>query len=1126
MPPWVADALSAKRLTRLLREHRNAPFAVRRTASDSSRQSPVSGDHDVIAASTSDEHEVREGLVAALVKAASAMAVDPVDLPEIVVEHLGIRDSVEVESLLVTLRRSDWRVSGLGRSLNAVCTHPAVQIALAEHANRVDALLRDINRSADPALVPLRPLPAYADAGLVRLDGNTPDELSDGIRFQLAEDRVQELLMGEELYGERDLAVRELYQNALDALRYRDCRTQYLRRTGHALPDWEGRIDFAQGVLPDGRPYLECRDNGIGMGIAELKGVFSQGGARFVDLPEYVEEQAAWAELPDPKPVLHPNSRFGIGVLSYFMLADEIVVRTCRMGRDGTPGRLLQVTIAGPGNLFRVEDLGAGESPGTTVQLLLSRQGAAVSCVDALQRVLWVAPYRTRAAHGSREYVWQAQGLSPMGLELHLELSRENRLGDSTLCLSSDDPDIWWIEHDGIVLSDGLYAGTDEHTDAAVPFGVIVNLHGEKTPELTVDRTKIRSFDLEHVEARMTAAAGSLAVPGRGLPNAKWLADASESSIAFGDCVAAHLERAEYPWSMGDVSLSFGRIGFFPPDAALLPLLTGRFPNGDHHRAAAFLLTMPVPVLRWRLRALYHAGLGGTVSLGKARPADDLRARPSDLMLCSDRERMFRFPRWDEKIATWLKGAQEMEPYWRKPSQALVRTGALSLHTLFHWRDTDTPFDRPEVLELSDECMRPPTEIAERLRTLGYTVESVEDLEEVQYTDLPMLRRLGDLDWLIPGATLSAAQIYLSAVRAECSMQQAAQRLQELGFSVPAEYPARESWTQDESWVIHRLWSSRTERPGPEAARQVSRAQLTSVAHLMGWSLRSLVDFLTEMGFLLPENAAHLPELTDDDRAVLGYEGERPPTDTEVPPLYIALAARRAGQPPMAVAERLRTLGYDVPPVTDDLPLPPRGESALRMEVGLLESGPLTVQTVSRVGYRLNIPLAEVLSRLSSLGYTCTVSPEVLADLTENDREILYFDSVADPERFAPVTPTQLEAVTRHCEPDDPAEITRALTGLGLEVLPPSEAWKQDHACGEILYTELAGLPRPSRFLDGPPSISLVTLAVTALRAGRTLREAALTATELGIRHEAETWFTPAPEEPPVDASAAAAPPQ
>ncbi|MFI0937746.1 caspase family protein [Streptomyces sp. NPDC021020] len=517
-PAWCSGALGPARFAHFLQDQRQAPFA--------HPQGPALP--DTVAASTGHEHMVRQDVVGALAKTAHALAVDPVDLSEIVAEHLGISDAVDTGALLATLRGSDWRGAGAGRSLNAECGHPAVQIALREHATRTDALLRDISRGA--AGGPLHALPAYADADRVRLTGGAAHHLTEGIRFQLAEDRVQELLMGESLYSDRDLAVRELYQNALDALRHRDARTQYLTRTnsGRRLPPWTGAITFRQGIAPDGRGYLECHDNGVGMGVTEIARAFAQGGARFVDLPEYAEEQAEWSQL-DPPVQLFPNSRFGIGVLSYFMLADEIEVRTCRMSREGRPGRQLRVTIAGPGNLFRVEDLGEGDEPGTVVRLLLSRGRAPVSVVDVLEQVLWVAQYRTTAEQGARRGVWEAGVLA-------------DAAGAGQPPVASGHPDLWWTDEAGQLMADGLFVKCSGVHDL-LPYGVLVNLHGPHQPELTVDRAEVIAFSRDHAVRLACEAAARESASAARMANWYWTAKVSTDSPQVGDAVIAAAAR-------------------------------------------------------------------------------------------------------------------------------------------------------------------------------------------------------------------------------------------------------------------------------------------------------------------------------------------------------------------------------------------------------------------------------------------------------------------------------------------------------------------------------------------------------------------------------------------------------
>ncbi len=1125
-PRWVTEALSEKRLMRFLQEHRAAPFATSR--------GDGLHDHDTVAASAPDEHEVREPLVAALTKAAYAMAVDPVDLPEIVVEHLGISDSVNLDELRTTVRGSDWRTSGTGRSLNAVCGHPAVQIALREHASRVDGLLRDINKANNPTLAPLSSLPPYADGSRVRLGGNTPDQLSNGIRFQLAEDRVQELLMGEELYGERELAVRELYQNALDAVRYADCRTQFLRRTGRTSASWEGRIEFVQGVGEDSRPYLECRDNGIGMGIDELSNVFSQGGARFVDLPEYIEEQAAWAELPEPKIELHPNSRFGIGVLSYFMLADEIVVRTCRMGRDGRPGRLLQVSIAGPGNLFRVEDLGPGDASGTTVRLLLPQHGAPVSCVTALQKVLWVAPYRTTAEHGSRQHEWRPGEPSPIGMELQLTSSWVSLRGGG-VCFPSDDPDLWWVDSRGWVLADGVYASTDNLIHRATPYGALVNLHGERRPELTVDRRNLRSFDREHVEERMTAAVPSLFAPGTPLPTAQWLSHVCEHSVSFGDRVAEEARRVNQPWQLGDVSLPYADVGFFPPDETLLPLVTGRYPEGVRHHTSSFLLNIPDKVLRWRLLTLYRAGLGVPLALPESQPEDVACARPSDIALLSRYAKATVFPRWDQDLHTWSRGPLATGRLLSHPSTVLAGFGVLSLDALFHWQDPDQELTAADVFERVKLTGLSAAETVDRLASLGYRTAPLHGATAVVRKDLPLLRPLGDPEgWLEPGASLPAAQVCMSAVLAEVPTPQAAQRLQELGFTVAEECPERYEWTADEEPVLRELWRAYTEPPSPEAAQQISLAQLASVAGGTGLGLRQVALLLEGLGFAVPPNASSAATLTDDDRALLEYEGASPDVDCPVPLRYLTAVARRTGQSVTAAATQLRALGFDVPaPPVDEDELPTREEIAL-LGTGVAGSGPteahkekpVTLSSIASQANAADISLAEAASRLISLGYVCTPDPAVLSRLTDQDVTAVLYGHLPEPTDYGPVPPMELRAAALHVGMDPYAldaedagdgpytdSVAEGLTGLGFEIAEPSPARKYEWETEVVLLDELTS--RGSTDLAGWHSerpglcVSLATLASVAMRLSMPFHDVALSATELGVRHEAETWFSP-----------------
>ncbi|RYJ30797.1 chaperone protein [Streptomyces sp. L-9-10] len=1117
-PEWVTEALSGERFMRFLQELRAAPFAVpRHTPGRPGDQRD--GDCDVIAASTRDEHEVRESLVASLAKAAQAFAVDAVDLPEILVEHIGISDSVDLGDLLTTIRGSDWRTSGLGRSLNAVCGHPAVQIALREHARRVDGLLRDINRTS--ALAPLRSLPPYADADRVRLGGNTPTHLADGIRFQLAEDRVQELLMGEELYGERELAIRELYQNALDAVRYRDRRTEYLRRTREAdrtgeMPTrWDGLIEFVQKADAQGRPYLECRDNGVGMGLDELRDVFSQGGARFVDLPEYIEEQTAWAELGEPRIELHPNSRFGIGVLSYFMLADEIEVTTCRMARDGRPGNKYQVKIAGPGNLFRVDDLGPGTDSGTTVRLLLTDHKERVSCVDTLQRVLWLAPYRTTAEHGSRRHEWEPGQLSLSGPELSWMDDSEMFLR-SGACYPSGISDVWWVDGTGQFLADGLFAETPQYGQvhgAKGPYGTVINLQGEYQPELSVDRRKIRSKDDDHVKAVLSEALPTLFSTALPLLTPDWLVEVSLSSIRFADEVAERARTSGVSWPMGDTERPFDALGFFRPDQTLLPLVTGDYPSARETHGPSFLRTIPAPVLRWRLLTLYRAGLGDPLTeaarisppLPCARPSDHLLLTVGGLHITLD---------WARNYKGWLAGPDNAQRSFGS-SRFVLDSGIYSIEVTAKWRDPEQLVTLDDIFQLVARTELTAGNVAERLASLGYQVVPPTGSEEVGRTDLPLLRPLGSVreGWLSPGGELSVAQLCFSAARAMRSTHEAADRLRELGFGIPAGYPNSDAWTSEDREVLRRLWGLHADPVPLDRAQEITYAQLISVARAAGATTLAVAELLENTGFTLPPRYAPEQTFEDDEWALLVYNGISLDVDREVPLPHVIGVAYRTAQTPEEVAVRLRALGFDVP----ELPAgpPPLSKQDVNFLYGRYESAssrawpepgrPMGLRAIAERATRSTLSMAETAAKLSGLGYSCAPDQSLLDRLQEQDHDALRWGTPAEGES-ATVSPVQLYAVAEHL--GRPAEdVAQSLTDFGYDVAEIPDTWLQERKAEADLIDVLSRGEEPIVDIEYTVELSLPTLATVAMRLGLPFRTVALKATSLGMRHEAETWF-------------------
>ncbi|MBD2093005.1 caspase family protein [Microcoleus sp. FACHB-1515] len=435
-----------------------------------------------------EEQEVREKMLAYLLKLAGLLAIDIKMLSEVIVDHIGLSDPLTPQQVKNAVNQARWNPSGRGRTLRVTCDHPAIDFALGSHVEDADANLSRIARQIaeqQRGMEALHGLPTHLLPDGITADKQegVPVYQTPHVNFQLAHDEVRELLMGEQLYGDPMLAVRELYQNALDACRYRQARLAYLKQTGQyeGQDDWEGRIVFRQMADENGRVYIECEDNGIGMGMLHLSQCFARAGRRFADLPEFIEEQADWLKC-DPPIRLYPNSQFGVGVLSYFMLADEIEVETCRLDRQGKPGLQLRVRIPGSSGLFRVRPVGFGKSAGTRVRLYLNRtshKGKLVSCIEILKQLLWVAEFPTKVQEGARYGIWNPGELKHPSLEKEEVLRGEE--------------DVWWIQthllnyvpsERGCILADGLW--TEEEQS-----GVVINLRGTHYPKLTVDRKKV-----------------------------------------------------------------------------------------------------------------------------------------------------------------------------------------------------------------------------------------------------------------------------------------------------------------------------------------------------------------------------------------------------------------------------------------------------------------------------------------------------------------------------------------------------------------------------------------------------------------------------------------------------------
>jgi hypothetical protein len=494
------------------------------------------------------DHRMRA--LAAALWLGGVLAADPRRVSTVVVDHLGIGAEVQLSALHEATVNAHWEHNGADLELHAVCDHPALHAAFTDLAHRADVVLKTVP-AFESAGELIGQFPSGATCAGLRPENQDGQPVFDTplLRFRLSDDKVRELLMGRQLYGEPDLAIRELYQNALDACRYRDVRRRYLARTERTIVDWSGRISFQQGTDSEGREFIECTDNGVGMSKETMMSTFANAGERFVYRSGFRSEQIRWQEL-DPPLRLIPNSQFGVGVFSYFMIAEEIHITTRPVSEDDVVGpQAFSVRIASSGSLFQITLTNDMPTGGTRIRLYLTGEDS-LSVLRTLRRLLWIAEYAVDVteSNGSNE-TWQPELL---------------RFPDAIVEPLKHGEDLWWVPGEGGFAADGVRTHEERH-------GLIVNLRGLHRPQFTVDRNRLRQWDKDWIRQQILESLPSLRQwPGLTLP---WLWDVSNKTPVIAGDVFTYLLTQEHDVSVqgawGRTSAPLGQVGCLPIDREL-----------------------------------------------------------------------------------------------------------------------------------------------------------------------------------------------------------------------------------------------------------------------------------------------------------------------------------------------------------------------------------------------------------------------------------------------------------------------------------------------------------------------------------------------------------------------------
>ncbi|MGW3855782.1 caspase, EACC1-associated type [Micromonospora arida] len=495
------------------------------------------------------------------------------------IEQIGIVETFGIDALGRDLDGMRWALAENGDVvLVAKCFDPAVEEALRSYVERfrqVQEALPDTPSGLNIRRYVVRA--ATADGvGPRQVDGR-PAYRRPITRLTMNSNKIRQLLMGEQLYGQPRLAMRELYQNSLDACRYRELRQAYLSRRGVLAPSWTPTVKF-QSVYSDSGSLLrlDCTDNGVGMQEGVLESCFLNAGARFVETASFAEEQALWLEL-DQQLRLTPNSTFGIGAFSYFMLADAVEVLTRPQNPDGSLGEGLRLLINAGSAVARVvaDDTVSVILPegGTAVRLYLRPEYRSLSRLQLrnfLDETILFAPVRLEVSEGNESVVREPG-----------ELSTESPSSRSVAWIDGESR-AWWTARTAPVLADGIRTPSEL-------VGTMATLHGDHKPVLRVDRNNLVQWDADWVLAKAAESAEALA-GWEGL-SLRWLWDFSEAYPKYGKLLFERVQRIRPIMPLGQ-SKHWGRevdtrmVGCFPGDRYLIRELQDRLET----RYPAFLV--------------------------------------------------------------------------------------------------------------------------------------------------------------------------------------------------------------------------------------------------------------------------------------------------------------------------------------------------------------------------------------------------------------------------------------------------------------------------------------------------------------------------------------------------------
>lgn len=309
-------------------------------------------------------------LIAVILRLADILDFDGKRTPPMLFSHLYVRHPVSISEWNKHRAIQSWEISPKLIQFSAKCTHPAIEASIHEFCTMIDhelsvcnniiSEINTFNKNNNREITIKIPFKVNREKIKTKTSiRNEPLYIYRDTKFNLSKNQVIELLMGTKLYGNPEVALRELLQNSIDACLLREAQE---RKWGNP---YTPEI-FIKYYTENEEDILEVIDNGTGMDQYIIDNYYSKVGSSFYKSTDFYNLKA------ESNAEFYPTSRFGIGILSCFMISDTLIVDTKRVYAPHKSSEPLNVTVEGQESIFWIKN-GNRETPGTTTKLILRK---------------------------------------------------------------------------------------------------------------------------------------------------------------------------------------------------------------------------------------------------------------------------------------------------------------------------------------------------------------------------------------------------------------------------------------------------------------------------------------------------------------------------------------------------------------------------------------------------------------------------------------------------------------------------------------------------------------------------------------------------------------------------------